>query len=145
MKTLRELGLQHVPLSLESIKLIATLPLNKLILYNCDITDADLEALSHSKTLRELHLSGNQKISAAGLKLLSDLPIQELVLQKVNVGDADLEIFANWKNLRNIDLSNCPRVTSAGAERLKKSIGHDLSVYPFDEPIIKNINFGSPF
>lgn len=145
MKTLRELGLQHVPLSLESIKLIATLPLNKLILYNCDITDEDLEALSRSKTLRELHLSGNQKISAAGLKLLSDLPIQELVLQKVNLGDADLEIFANWKNLRNIDLRNCPRVTTAGAESLKKSIGHDLSVYPFDEPIIKNINFGSPF
>ncbi|HEY9730428.1 MAG TPA: protein kinase [Drouetiella sp.] len=145
MKTLRELGFQRVPLSLDSIKLISTLPLNKLILYNCDITNADLEALSHTRTLRELHLSGNQKISAEGLKLLSGLPIQELVLQKVNISDADLDIFADWKNLRNIDLSKCPGVTSAGAERLKKSIGHDLSVFPFDEPIIKNINFGSPF
>lgn len=145
MKTLRELAFQHLPMSHDAIKLIAALPLNKLVLYNCDIDDVDLEILSHCKTLRELHLSGNRTITAAGLKLLSGLPLQVLVLEKVDVNNLDLPIFASWKNLRTIDLRNCPGVTTVGADRLKKAIGHDLSVLPFDEPSIKNINFGSPF
>lgn len=145
MKKLRELAFQHVPLSHQSIELIAGLPLNKLVVYNCNIDDEDLRILSRNKTLRELHLSGNVKVSAAGLKLLSGLPIQELVMAKMNINNLDLHVFSDWKNLRTIDLKRCPGVTQAGVDRLKASIGHDLTVLPFDEPSITNINFGAPF
>lgn len=145
MKTLRELGLQGVPLSVESIKLIAALPLNKLILYKCDLDDKKLEILSHCTTLRELHLSGNNAITVAGLGLFSKLPIQELNLQRMNISDRDLPVFYGWKNLRTIDLGRCPGVTQAGADNLKKAIGHDLSVLPFDDPDISHINWGAPF
>ena len=145
MKSLGELGLQRVPLSLGSIQQLAALPLNKLILYNCDITDGDLASLANCKTLRELHLSGNPQITSTGLKLLAQLPIQHLNIEKVNISDPELKVFSDWKNLRTLDVSNCPGVTKAGADRLKASIHHDLSVLPFDEPMIKGINFGSPF
>ncbi len=145
MKTLRELGLQGVPLSLQSVRLIAALPLNKLILYKCNIDDEKLEILSHCTTLRELHLSGNNLVTVAGLQLLSKLPLQELNLRRMYITNQDLAVFYGWKNLRTIDVGGCRSVTQAGADSLKRAIGHDLSVLPFDNPDISHINWGAPF
>lgn len=145
MKTLLELGFERIKLSPQSMRSIATLPkLFKLMLFQCDVTDQDLEVLAHCQTIRELYLSGNLAITSAGLKSLSRLPLQELIMVKTSITDQDLPALYDWKNLRTLDVSRCA-VTQAGAERLKSAVGAGLSVYPFDEPIIKNINFGSPF
>ncbi len=77
--------------------------------------------------------------------MLSKLPIQELNLQKMNITDQNLPLFNGWKNLRTLYLGDCPGITQAGVDRLKKAIGHDLSVLPFDDPNISHINFGAPF
>ena len=83
IKTLRRLDASHAPtVNDESMPLIAQLPaLEEFKLGSAQITDAGLQALVASKSLKKLSLSGNKKLTPAGLEQARKAARPELTIE----------------------------------------------------------------
>jgi hypothetical protein len=93
LNNLRELELENLPGPINSVleKLFTNSRMYKLILPGNDLNDESLELISKIRTLEELNISRNPKITAAGLKALASMPrLSHLQLQGTTIAPKDI-------------------------------------------------------
>jgi len=103
--------------------LVAAVPkLRWLFLESANITDASLQALTKSKTLKVLKLKDNKKVTDKGMEHLAACPIlEELDLSNIEIGDAGARALSRAPALKKLILTGTG-VSAKGIQELKEGL-----------------------
>lgn len=168
LKNVRILDLSGSVFADEDLAWLSKLPLQKLVLYGCQISGSGLNNIEHIRSLRSLdltdtliedenaltHLNPNlRELSLKGRHHLKDATMTELLrlpglhtlsLENQDISDTAIPVLSKLKNLEYLDVSNT-HLTPDGIKTLQKALPDCVVEYTdrnADDVKIHNSNDG---
>ncbi|MBZ0185108.1 MAG: hypothetical protein K8F91_02575, partial [Candidatus Obscuribacterales bacterium] len=118
---------KQIALRKEDYELLAKLPIEKLYLIGCNLTDEKLHVISKIKSLKGLYIdcssaefkSPNQ-ISSKGIEALTRLPqLDYLALSRLPIDDSCLEPIGKSRTIKRISILTCQNIEGSGFKYLQ--------------------------
>ena len=122
---MKGLGLHGVSATDEAIKILIDLPeLESLDLGHTRVSDAGLERLSSSNTLKVLHLAGCQHITDHGMESVAKMTSLTFlnIYANPHLTDEALEPLAKMSGLTDLLIQENPKLTEAAVRKLQAAL-----------------------
>lgn len=129
MSKLQGLSLSGCSVEDRWLRHLAPLPLQRIALSDCDITDDAMNYLVKMKDLKAVHLNGCTKITDRGVEIITKRPLTELFVAKSRITNESARFLSSCKTLRRLDVGQTSITSDVLAQllSLKELVGLDLS------------------